>query len=51
MKRYYATLGGIRKEITPEQAAKIRDLQKWIANKRKSSNQQINKSTNQQIAK
>jgi hypothetical protein len=51
MKRYYATLGGIRKEITPEQAAKIRDLQKWIANKRKSSNQQINKSTNQQINK
>lgn len=51
MKRYYATLGGIRKVITPEQAAKIRDLQKWIANKRKSGNQQINKSTNQQIPK
>lgn len=44
MKRYYATLGGIRIEITAERAAQIRDLQKRIAKARKEiKTKQVNK--------
>lgn len=34
MKKYYAELGGVRWEITPERAEQIKRLQKLIADQR-----------------
>lgn len=50
MTHYYMTLGGIRQEISPERAAQIRNLQKMIAEQRKSQNQQIKNSENAHLS-